>query len=202
MNTNSWISILGIVVSLLSVYFSNILGRKATVAALGNEQKLKRYQEFYIPFIKRLYFLKPSCWNFFDLRDSINKDGTSVYGEFSDLMFEKMEYMSPDVPPLVTQLELTAEKTYSDVHLALSSKFDKAPSLEEAAKRTEIANKLFDDIVIKTLQEATQVAKSLSLEPISEPLLNSYLEERDHRKQFLARLQEAQKSGIPLASIH
>ncbi len=198
MNASAWISLAGILVSFISVFVSNWLGRKAAVAEMGNNQRLKRYQEYYIPFIKQIYNVKPYYWSFYDFRNNTALDGSNSYSELSDLMFNKMEYMGPDLPPLVTHLEIIAEDVYSDVNLALYSGFQNAPSLEQAAEKVEIANDLFDRIVMKTLQEASQLADSLSLEPIAEPLLSSYKNERDHRTQFLLRLQRAKESGEPL----
>ena len=198
MNASAWISLAGILVSFISVFVSNWLGRKAAVAEMGNNQRLKRYQEYYIPFIKQIYNVKPYYWSFYDFRNNTALDGSNSYSELSDLMFNKMEYMGPDLPPLVTRLEIIAEDVYSDVNLALYSGFRNAPSLEHAAEKVEIANDLFDRIVMKTLQEASQLADSLSLEPIAEPLLSSYKNERDHRTQFLLRLQRAKESGEPL----
>lgn len=198
MNASAWISLAGILVSFISVFVSNWLGRKAAVAEMGNNQRLKRYQEYYIPFIKQIYNVKPYYWSFYDFRNNTALDGSNSYSELSDLMFNKMEYMGPDLPPLVTRLEIIAEDVYSDVNLALYSGFRNAHSLEHAAEKVEIANDLFDRIVMKTLQEASQLADSLSLEPIAEPLLSSYKNERDHRTQFLLRLQRAKESGEPL----
>lgn len=201
MDASAWISLAGIVVSFVSIFVSNWLGRKAAIAEMSNNQRLKRYQEYYIPFIKQIYNVKPHYWSFYDFRNNTARDGSNSYSELSDLMFNKMEYMGPDLPPLVTHLEIIAEDVYSDVNLALYSGFQNAPSLEQAAEKVEAANDLFDRIVMKTLQEASQLADSLSLEPIAEPLLSSYKNERDHRTQFLLRLQRAQESGEPLDKI-
>lgn len=43
MNASAWISLAGILVSFISVFVSNWLGRKAAVAEMGNNQRLKRY---------------------------------------------------------------------------------------------------------------------------------------------------------------
>lgn len=202
MDASAWISLVGIVVSFVSVFVSNWLGRKAAIAEMSNNQKLKRYQEYYIPFIKQIYNVKPRYWSFYDFRNNTARDGSNSYSGLSDLMFSKMEYMGSDLPPLVTRLEMISEKAYSNVNLALYSGFQNAPTLEQAAEKVEVANKLFDQIVTKTLREASQLANSLSLEPISDPLLSSYKEKIDHRTRFLLRLQEAQKSGEPLEKIN
>lgn len=198
MNASAWISLAGILVSFISVFMSNWLGRKAAVAEMSNNQKLKRYQEFYIPFIKQLYNVKPSYWSFYDFRNNTAPDGSNSYSDLSDLMFQKMELMGPKLPPLVVKLEMLAEHAYSDVNLALYSGFINAPTLEKAASEVEKANALFDEIVKNTLQEASQLADSLALEPISKPLLSSYENAIDHRTQFLLRLQRAKESGEPL----
>ena len=198
MDAGAWISLAGIVVSFASVFVSNWLGRKAAVAEMSNNQKLKRYQEFYIPFIKQLYNVKPEYWSFYGFRSNTARDGSSSYSELSDLMFDKMEYMGPKLPPLVVELEMKAEHAYSDVNLALYSKFVNAPSLEKAASEVDEANYLFDEIVKNALRVASQLADSLSLEPIAEPLLSSYEESIGHRTRFLLKLQKAQESGEPL----
>lgn len=193
MNASAWISLAGILVSFISVFVSNWLGRKAAVAEMGNNQRLKRYQEYYIPFIKQIYNVKPYYWSFYDFRNNTALDGSNSYSELSDLMFNKMEYMGPDLPPLVTHLEIIAEDVYSDVNLALYSGFQNAPSLEQAAEKVEIANDLFDKIVVETLQEATQLAKELKLEPIAKPLLSSYLDQKSRRPKLIAKLKSEQK---------
>ena len=195
MNQNFIIPLLNIVVSIFAVFLSNYLGRKSAVEKLSNGQKLKSYQEFYVPLIKKLYNVKSEKWNFYDLITDSTENGKTTYDELSDLFFSKMEYMATDLPPLVIQLELMASDTKSNVSLSLYSKLSGAPSIEDSAKQVETANNLLDQIIIGSLKHATKLANKLSLEPIAQPLLNTYLDEKNHRTKFLSRMQRVQKFG-------
>lgn len=189
MTIKNWLYLTSIVVSIISVFLSNWLGQKAVIAKTSEEQKLKRYQSYYVPFMKFFYKTRPQYWNFYDLRSALNekRDGSAIY-ELSQLMSNNLEYMGKDLPPLIARFNLIADTRYSDISLALDSKFLNAPSLDDAVKGVQEVNDLFDQIVVETLQEATQLAKTLSLEPISEPLLASYLDEKRNRTELKAKI--------------
>lgn len=192
MNLTAWLTVLSMVVSIISIFISNFLGNKTLIKKISNEQKLKRYNSYYIPFIKAFYKVKPQYWNFYDLRSSTNDEGKPGILEISSLMYNNLEYMGEELPPLVSKFNLIADKRYSQIGVALHSGFVNAPSIEEVSYKVEEVNELFDEIVQKTLLEATQLAKDLSLQPISEPLLSLYLDQKSHRTKLLLKLQEEQ----------
>ncbi|WP_279036367.1 hypothetical protein [Lactobacillus intestinalis] len=101
--------------------------------------------------------------------------------------------MGKDLPPLVARFNLIADERYSTLSTALYSGFINAPSVEESIKGVEEVNELFDKIVVETLQEATQLAKELKLEPIAKPLLSSYLDQKSRRPKLIAKLKSEQK---------
>lgn len=189
MTIKNWLYLTSIIVSIVSIFLSNWLGQRAVIAKASKEQKLKRYHNYYVPFMKFLYKTKPKYWNFYDLRSSLDEklEGSAIY-ELSQLMSNNMEYMGKDLPLLIARFNLIADKRYSEISLALDSKFLNAPSLDDAVKGVQEVNDLFDQIVVETLQEATQLAKTLSLEPISEPLLASYLDEKRNRTELKAKI--------------
>lgn len=199
MTIKNWLYLASIIVSIVSVFLSNWLGQRAVIAKSSNEQKLKRYQNYYVPFMKFLYKTKPEYWNFYDLRTARNEnlDGSAIY-ELSQLMSNNLEYMGKDLPPLIAHFNLIADERYSDIGVTLNSKFVNAPSLDDTVKGVKEVNALFDKIVVETLQEATQLARTLSLEPISEPLLASYLDEKRRRtglKEKILAEQEQNRSS-------
>lgn len=193
LNTSNWLSVLTMIVSIASIFISGYVSSRNVIKKLGNDQKLKRYQTYYIPFIKAFYEIKPKYWNFYDLRSTVSKDNESLIFNISSLLYKNLEYMGKDLPPLVAKFNLIADDRYSTLSTALYSGFINAPSVEESIKGVEEVNELFDKIVVETLQEATQLAKELKLEPIAKPLLSSYLDQKSRRPRLIAKLKSEQK---------
>ncbi|WP_283578631.1 hypothetical protein [Limosilactobacillus ingluviei] len=175
--------------AVLSVFISNWLGRRAARAKVANEQKMIRYKSFYIPLIKQLYNTKPGMRNYYDLRSSINpQTKQNCFVAFENIFFEHMEFQGEHLPLKIVELEVTAENAYNDLQLALNSKFSNAPSIEEAIEAVEKVNRIFDEIIIEALQESESLARTLSIEPISRPLLKSYLYEIHRRPKLREQL--------------
>lgn len=180
-----WSATLSPYLAVLSVFISNWLGRRAVRAKVANEQKMIRYKSFYIPLIKKLYNVKPGRRSYYDLRSTLDpQTRKDCFAAFDDLLFDHMEFQGEQLPLKIVELEVTAEDAYSDLQLALHSRFDNAPSIDEAIKAVEKINLLFDEIIIEALQESESLARTLSLEPISRPLLKSYLYEIHHRPKL------------------
>lgn len=180
-----WSATLSPYLAVLSVFISNWLGRRAVRAKVANEQKMIRYKSFYIPLIKKLYNVKPGRRSYYDLRSTLDpQTSKDCFAAFDDLLFDHMEFQGEQLPLKIVELEVNAENAYSDLQLALHSRFDNAPSIDEAIEEVEKMNQLFDEIIIEALRESESLARTLSLEPISRPLLKSYLYEIHHRPKL------------------
>lgn len=189
MDASDWISVATMIVSVISIFISGYVSSQNVIKKLSNDQRLRRYQNYYVPFIKAFYKIKPEYWNFYDLRSSINDDGKSSILAISSLMYNNLELMGKSLPPLIARFNIIADERWSQIGVSLYSGFINAPSLEEAASGVEEVNELFDEIVVETLQEATQLAEELKLEPITEPLLSLYLDQKKRRPKLLTKLQ-------------
>lgn len=171
--------------AIISVFISNWLGRQTARAKVANEQKMIRYKSFYIPLIKKIYNVKPGRRSYYDLRSTLDpQTSKDCFAAFDDLLFDHMEFQGEQLPLKIVELEVNAENAYSDLQLALHSRFDNAPSIDEAIEEVEKMNQLFDEIIIEALRESESLARTLSLEPISRPLLKSYLYEVHHRPKL------------------
>lgn len=194
MDASDWISVATMIVSVISIFISGYVSSQNVIKKLSNDQRLRRYQNYYVPFIKAFYKIKPEYWNFYDLRSSINDDGKSSILAISSLMYNNLELMGKSLPPLIARFNIIADERWSQIGVSLYSGFINAPSLEEAASGVEEVNELFDEIVVETLQEATQLAEELKLEPIAEPLLSLYLDQKKCRPKLLTKLQAEQRA--------
>lgn len=161
--------ILGSSVSIISIFVSNYLGRKATKDNYRLETKDKAYKSFYVPLMKFLI--------------SSNKDSMTYYwyiatwyaapGKFkkkddllSKLLKSNLEHLPPKIVTLVSEYSVTtsgAQMFFGD------------DGYRDNYRHNLIkASDLFDNIIKKSLLEASSISKELGYPDIAKPILESF----------------------------
>ncbi|API89444.1 hypothetical protein BKP56_09335 [Marinilactibacillus sp. 15R] len=183
--------VLGSTVSIISIFISNYLGRKATKNNYQLETKDKAYKSFYVPLMKFLI--------------SANKDSMIYYwyiaswyaapGKFkkssdllSDLLRSNLEVLPPKVVTLVSE--------YSTSTSGAQMFFGDDGYRENYRHNLIKASELFDTIVRQSLQEASLISKELGYPDIAKPILESFDNIEKTNLNFPRYLPEIyQKSG-------
>ena len=162
-------SIIGPLISVISIFISNWLGRKSVKSNYQLETKDKAYSEFYIPLMKKLtsanknsmtYYTYIAIWYGAPEGFKKNKD------EFSQLLRTNLEYLPPKIIKLVPEY-MTAT---SGAQLFFG---DEGYRENYRAVLIEASN-LFDKIIKISLKEASKISKELGYPDIALPILELF----------------------------
>lgn len=164
MSISNWLYITSMIVSIVSIYISNALGRKAAEERFKRDQKIKRYNSLYVPLMNLLYDKKPDKYAFFNLL-SLNK-----FAPFETLLINNVQFMG-------VQSATMFYKVMHEGKDAVIRRRDRTIELLKAGKDPEHldndtvqAINLYKDLLVQLLSESETIAQELHLEPTSEPL--------------------------------
>lgn len=185
-----WAPIINIVVTIAGLFITGYINLRTFRKKESYNQKLIRYKEAYIPFIKMIYLIRDGHMNLFALRSAVNpKTVESDFDRIEKHLFDHFEQLGEKLPPMIMDLNEIVNDRFSMLNAAQVRAFSDLPTVEEAAASFEEAMELFDKIVIEMLVESESLVRELSLEPVSRPLLAKYAYEKAQRKPLIHMLQ-------------
>lgn len=190
MNFNIIQLVVGSLITVISIFISNWLGRKSTKHDYQLETKNKAYQEFYIPLIKLLingnkesmtYFWYVAL--FYQAPEEIRSDD-----HFNTLVKNNIQYLPPQVVPYIQRYSLESHG---------AQLFFREDGYDEDYKHHLVnASDLFDTIIKLSLQEASLLARELGYPDIAMPILETFESIEETKMNYPRYLPEIyQKSG-------
>ena len=169
---SDWLQLISIIASIAAIFISNMLGRWDALRQSKRQQKLNRYNNLYIPFIKFIFHEDPIPLLL------ANIVGNNEFDELDNLIKGNLKYLGKS----------SADKYYKLVNTgvpAIRNNFDKILKMAQKGefqagksinmdKEAYQACLLFNDFVLEVLQESVDLAKELKLEPVGQTLLDVY----------------------------
>lgn len=155
------ISIISLAIQPISIFISHYLGKKSAVKSLKQNSYKERYDNFYAPYIQKLYagFL----WD----KNQLDDISFSTRTIFFDLISNNFKYLDKNTVKLYPEL-------YS---LFLSMlEFENSKSKNKRYNPSTEFTIIFIKISISILKEAIVIANELFLPKIGEEILTSYYE--------------------------
>lgn len=166
-----YLQLLSICVSFSAIFISNWLGRKDEDRKFKRSQKLKRYNDFYIPFIKFFYENRPSTYLFFFM--VVNGSYKNLY----NLIVKNLEYLDPKSTEEFYRLSTDSVDQLQAPANELIEKLNNKDLEGTEIKFNDEQQKSYDrfnDFVLSVLKESECLAEELGLEPIGKSLYDIY----------------------------
>ncbi|WP_414838448.1 hypothetical protein [Carnobacterium sp. TMP28] len=180
------------IVSITSIFISNWLGRKAVKDNFQLETKDKAYKNYYVPLMKLLI--------------SANKDNLTYYwfvaawynapGEhkkntdpFSTLLKGNLELLPPSIVKIIPEYNVSTS--------GAAMFFGENEYRENYRHNLIKSSDLFDEIIRKSLQEASKLAKTLGYPDIAAPILESFVDMEQTDMNFPRYLPEIYQTKGP-----
>lgn len=174
---SSWISVIAnLVVSIVTLFISNYLGRKFALIEDRHKNQRKAYLECYIPLLKLLLKIP---------RDQISYYGIVVHPEltnmrsirtdhFFEFLFSHLHYL-----PKGVALKLS---DYRRASLNALISYSSTGVLEQNESLAHLASDLFDEILIDMLEEAEELSVKLGYPDLAQPILE-YVEKHAYSRK-------------------
>lgn len=160
------------IVSILSIFMANYLGRKSSFADYKQTNKEKRYLNFYVPIIKKLYSITKGHYS---LNTFSIINGNFYY--LTHFIVENFELASTEIAEM-----------YQVFYPILSegSRFYTAPEEYKSTFENDAieAEKLFTELIEQILKEAIVLSKELGLPNIAQPLLETFSEDNYYKNNL------------------
>lgn len=142
-------------VSVLSIFISNFLGRRAEFKKFKLSNMEKRYYSFYVPLLKRLSTFTNERLSYyeFDLKDH---DGIT----FIDFLIKNIQYLDPESASLISDFAVASAKAVA---------FYKTDINAANKQDAQDAEELFFTILSNTLVEAEILSKNWDFQTYQAP---------------------------------
>lgn len=175
-----WLQLISIVVSIVAIFLSNLLGRWDSSRKYKRQQKMDRYNNLYVPFIKFIFDENPIPLLL------ANIVGQNEFEELDDLIRSNLKYLGKDSTDKYFKLlnvGIPAIRNYLKKiqQMAENGTFKHGDTVT-VDKQFYDACVLFNDFLLEVLQESVDLAKELKLEPIGQTLLDVYSEKISRSK--------------------
>lgn len=192
-----WIPIfLSPLISVLSIFISNWLGRKSESRRYQLEIIDKSYKNYYIPLIKFLVTTNEESRTYYWLI-AVLYDAPKPFKQNIDplnkLLNKNLEYLPPNIVTLVSR--------YSTVTSESRLFFGDEGYRENYRKNLIEASDLFDKIIKASLKEASSISSKLGYPDISKPILESFVNLEKTTSSFPRYLPEIYQKGSPGAFV-
>lgn len=173
-----WLQItIGPLISIVAIFISNWLGRKSVKNNYQLETKDKAYTHYYIPLIKMLvranknsltYYWLVAAW--YGAPEAVKRKNDPI----NDLLISNVKYLPPEIVNLVSE--------YSVATSGARMFFGPNSYRENYRKQLIKASNLFDEIINKSLKEASKTSETLGYPDIAKPILESFesMERTEH----------------------
>lgn len=180
------------IVSIVSIFISNWLGRKAVKANFQLDTKEKAYKNYYVPLMKLLISSnKESLTYYWFVASWYNAPGDLIKttDPFATLMRNNLELLPPAIVKIVSE--------YSVATSGASLFFGESEYRENYRHNLVRSSELFDEIIKKSLQEASILAKTLGYPNIAKPILESFVNMEQTSMNFPRYLPEIYQAKAP-----
>ncbi|HJE41198.1 MAG TPA: hypothetical protein K8V24_05380 [Limosilactobacillus reuteri] len=172
---NDWLQLVSIIASIAAIFISNWIGRREALRKEKYKQRLNRYNNFYVPFIKFFFIHTPHEYLFF----LILLDGS--FSELDSLIKNNLQYLNSDSAKKYYYLCNKAHDIDSLAKVArekiLSGNFKAGEPIVNFTQTEINAYSAFNDFALSALQESVCLAQELGLEPIGQSVLEIYSDE-------------------------
>lgn len=158
------------IVSITSIFISNWLGRKATKDNFQLETKDKAYKNYYIPLMKLLisqnknsltYYWIVAAW--YNAPEPLKKSTDPL----KILLTTNLELLPPNIVKIVPE--------YSVATSGAALFFGDNEYRENYRQNLQESSDFFDEIIKKSLTEASRLSKQLGYPDIAKPILGSFV---------------------------
>ncbi|MEK1478818.1 hypothetical protein HC007_00535 [Limosilactobacillus fermentum] len=170
MTTSNW-NILSVFASIISVYISYLLGKKASNMKFEQKQKMKRYDSLYAPLMKLLYSRKSNDLVFYNLIIS------NQFESFEKLLIGNVQYMGKESAQLLYKVMTTGKSEVIKQNKKNLFLINNGMKLQPMDDKAAEAIDLYRDLIIRLLLESVDLSKSLHLESIGQPLIDIFQKE-------------------------
>lgn len=184
--------IISSLVSITSIFISNWLGRKATKDDFQLGTKEKAYKNYYVPLMKLLISQNKSSLTYFWIVATwYNAPGQlkKTTDPLQALLNNNLELLPPNIVKIVPE--------YSVATSGATMFFGDNEYRENYRHNLQESSDFFDEIVKKSLIEASRLSKTLGYPDIAKPILESFVNMEQTDMNFPRYLPEIYQAKGP-----